>query len=193
MHRLVVTGAICAGALLSLPGCLTTAGIDGDSRSGRVEVMNADRATVWASLVQQLDARNVQLLEVDRDRWWLRTDFIYFRPMEFGEPVLAGKKVMGDYVDVVGGRYRLIVQLSEAGSGTSVRVSTELQRLEKRPGTPQVEPSFSLDASAGRGYVIGVPQPSNGVIERHFLGELKAAVGAEPKGPAPAPPGRQRD
>jgi len=193
MRRSALTAVIVCGALWSLNGCLSTVQNDGESKPGRVQVLEADRATVWTALVQLLDTRNIQLLESDHNRGWLRTDFIYFRPMAFGEPVLAGKKMMGDYVDVEGGRYRLTVQLTASGAATSVRVDVELQRLEKHPGTPPVEPSFSLDSSASRGYVIGVPQPSNGVIERHFLDDLKQAVSDELRVPAPSAPVQKSD
>jgi hypothetical protein len=182
------TAVILCGALLSSAGCQTAGQINETSKPDHIMLLEADRATVWNTLVQLLNARNIQILESERDRGWLRTDYVYFHPMAFGEPVLTGTTVMGKYVDVEGGRYRLSVQLTEAGEATSVRVEVELQRLEKRPGAPPVEPSFSLDSSAGRGYVIGVPQLSNGVIERHFLDDLKQAVTGELKGPDHSPP-----
>jgi len=191
-HRTALTAVIFWGALVALTGCLSTVHLGGESTDGRVRVLRADRETVWSALLRVLDERNIQLLESDRDRGWLHTDFIYFRPMAFGEPVLAGKMMMGDYVDVEGGRYRLTVQLTAAGAATSVRVEAEVQRLEKRTGAPPVEPSFSLDASASRGYVVGVPQPSNGVIERRFLADVEEAVaGSGAPRETPRPPGQQ--
>ena len=182
------TAVILCGALLSSAGCQTAGRINETSKPDHVMLLEADRATVWNALVQLLNDRNIQILESDRDRGWLRTDYVYFHPEAFGEPVLTGKTIMGTYVDVEGGRYRLTIQLAESGAATSVHVETELQRLEKRRGAPPVEPSFSLDSSAGRGYVIGVPQPSNGVIERHFLDDLKQTVADELRGPAPSAP-----
>jgi len=187
MHRqAILTIALC-GALFALTGCLSTFHILPASQDANVQVLQADRETVWAALLRLLDRRNIQIIEARRDQGWLRTDFIYFRPMDFGEKVLEGTMVMGNYVDVQGGRYRLTIRLTAAGAATSVRVDTELQRLEKQPGEgPPVEPSFSLDSSANRGYVVGVPQPSNGVIERRFLQEMEQEIAGKDASDAPA-------
>ena len=177
MRRLALTTALLCGALFALTGCLSTFHILPEPQNGQVQVFQADREAVWAALIRLLENRNIQIVELNRDQGSLRTDFIYFRPMDFGEKVLEGAMMMGEYVDVQGGRYRLTVQVTPADAATSVRVEAELQRLEKRAGeTAPIEPSFSLDSSASRGYVVGVPQPSNGVIERHFLREMEQEV-----------------
>jgi hypothetical protein len=187
MDRRALKAVILCCAVSLLPGCLTTVHIDAAQPNARVRLLQADQETVWTALLQLLEARNIRIIGMNRDRGWLQTDFVYFRPMDFGEPVLAGKMIMGNYLDVQGGRYRLVIQLVAAGAATSVRVEANVERLEQRVAqAPPIEPSFSLDAPMRRNYLVQVPQPSNGVIERHFLGEMEQAV--TDMGTSPDPP-----
>lgn len=187
MHRRVFTVVLFCWAVSLLAGCLTTIHITAAQPDTQVRVLPADRERVWTALLALLDERNIQILDSDHDQGWVRTDFVYFLPMAFGEPVLAGKMILGNYLDVQGGRYRLTIQLTPAGSMTSVHVVADVQRLEQRAsGPPPAEPSFSLDAPAQRNYLVQVPQPSNGVIERRFLVDVEQAIGGGD--PPPVPP-----
>ncbi|MBI3622008.1 MAG: outer membrane protein assembly factor BamC [Nitrospirae bacterium] len=179
MPRRLFTIALLCWFISQAAGCLTTVHINPAQPPAQVRLVPADREQVWAVLLGLLEERNIQIVDSNKAQGWVRTDFIYFRPMDFGEPVLTGRMMMGQYLDVQGGRYRLLIQLAPAGPATSVRVVADVQRLEQRVAeAPQAEPSFSLDAPAQqKHYLVQVPQPSNGVIERHFLVEVEAAVG----------------
>jgi hypothetical protein len=183
----VFTIGLFCWAVSLLAGCLTTIHINAVQPNTQVRVLPADRERVWAALLELLDERNIQIVDSNHDQGWVRTDFVYFLPMDFGEPVLAGRMILGNYLDVQGGRYRLTIQLTPAGSRTSVQVTADVQRLEQHAaGTPPAEPSFSLDSPTQRNYLVQVPQPSNGVIERHFLVDVERAIGGDD--PAPVPP-----
>jgi hypothetical protein len=192
VQRRVLHAAILFCTLPVLAGCLiTTVHVAPAPPHANERWLHAERETVWATLLQILDAQDIQILESDRNRGWLRTDFVYFRPMEFGEPVLDGTMIMGNYLTVKGGRYRLTIRLTTDGKATLVRVEAEVERLEARTngGETSAEPSFSLDVGARRHSLVLAPQPSNGVIERRFLTNLeeKLVGSGTPHNPHTAP------
>jgi hypothetical protein len=196
VRRRILKAVIFVCTLPVLVGCLiTTVHVAAAPPHAGERLLQADRDTVWAALLHVLEAQEIRILESDRDRGWLHTEFVYFRPMEFGEPVLDGTIMLGDYLTVKGGRYRLTIRLTADGAATLVRVEAAVERLEARTeGETPAEQSFSLDAETRRHSLIQAAQTSNGVIERRFLADLQEAVAGSgaPHNPLPAPHAGER-
>jgi hypothetical protein len=201
VRRRALNAVILCSILPVVAGCLiTTIHVAAAPPHAGERLLQADRDTVWTALLQVAEAQDIRILESDSDRGWLRTDFVYFRPMEFGEPVLDGTTLLGNYINVKGGRYRLTVRLTADGEATRVHVEAEVERLEaSTEGKTSAEPSFSLDAETRRRSLVKAPQRSNGVIERRFLADLEKTIagGGAPHNPLPAPhtgatPGKAR-
>ena len=171
-------------ALSVLPGCIVSSvHVNPAPPAATTRLLPADPEATWAALLRVVEAKNVPILGMAKERGWLQTDYVYFRPMDFDVPVLDGTMLMGAYLDVKGGRYRLSVRISGEASGTSVRIDTQLQRLEeRRNATSPAEPSYSLDAPVRRGYLVSIAQPSNGVIEARILDELEAVLSGRADG-----------
>ena len=191
MHRRLIESGTTLLSGLILCGCLISSiRLTPAPAPERTRHLSADADTTWTALLEVLDRRNLQMTAMKKERGWLLTDFAYFPPMAFGEPVLEGTLMMGSYLDVRGGRYRVTIHVKAEGADTAVTIETTLERLEERP-SPSIlpEPSFSLDAPAARqGYLVVVPQPSNGVIERQLFGELEQTLAARRVGRNTEPP-----
>ena len=174
-------------AVHSLAGCVTIVQLSPAPSSAKNRLLPVDPETAWAALLQVIEQREIPILESEKKRGWLQTDFVYFRPMDFGVPILQGALFMGSYLDVKGGRYRLAVRIKSQGGATSVNIDTQLERLEeRRDRSPQTETSYSFDSPIRRGYLVRVPQPSNGVIEERLFQELEVALAQRQAAPPPA-------
>jgi hypothetical protein len=171
----------------ALAGCVSIIQLSPAPPSAKSRLLPVDQETAWTALLQVIEQREIPILESEKKRGWLQTDFVYFRPMDFGVPILEGALFMGSYLDVTGGRYRLAVRIKSQGRATSVNIDTQLERLEKRQNqNPQTEPSYSFDSPIRRGYLVRVPQPSNGVIEERLFRELEVALAERQAVPSPA-------
>ncbi|MEW6325616.1 MAG: hypothetical protein AB1515_09555 [Nitrospirota bacterium] len=175
-------------AIPTLAGCLvSTVRLSPAPPSARTRLLQTDPATAWTVLLEVVERRNLPILALKQERGWLETDFTYFHPMEFGVPILDGTLLMGSYLDVKGGRYRLFCKIAGEGAYTSVSIDARIERLEARHGAaPLAEPSYSLDAPARRDYLVRVPQPSNGVIEELLFKELESSLARRHDGQQPA-------
>ncbi len=191
MYRRLIRSGIALLSGMLLCGCLISSiWLTPAPESARTRRLAADVDTTWTAVIEVLVQRDLQIAAMKKERGWISTDFAYFPPMEFGEPVLEGKLMLGSYLDVRGGRYRVTIHVKPDGAETAVTIDTTLERLEERPSPSTApEPSFTLDLPAARrGYLVPVSQPSNGVIERQLFQELEQTLAAQRVGRNTAPP-----
>ncbi len=179
---LLLFPAVCA-----LAGCLvSTVQLTPAPPSARTRLMETDPATAWTALLQVLEQRNLSILSMKKERGWVQTDYVYFHPMEFGVPILEGTLLMGSYMDVKGGRYRVLGRVIGEAPRTSVSIEAQIERLEaRRSDASRAERSYSIDAPARREFLVRVAQPSNGVIEELLFKEIAATLAGWP---AESPP-----